>query len=118
MNSLLWILQVGLAALFAYSGSQKLLDPVVVDGVLAGTSTTLVILIGILEVMASLGLILPQLTSILPKLTPTAAAGSALLMIGAVFAQLNNGTSALLPAVVFVLAAFVAYGRFVLVPAK
>ncbi|MEM8859772.1 MAG: DoxX family protein [Chloroflexota bacterium] len=107
MNILLWILQGGLAALFAYSGSQKFQAPIVTEGVLAGTPPALIILIGILEVMASLGLILPQLTNILPKLTPTAAAGSALLMIGAIFAQLNNGTSALLPAAVFVLAAFV-----------
>lgn len=112
MNGLLWILQIGLAALFAFTGGQKLMDPMVSDGVLAGTSPTLVILIGILELMASLGLILPQLTQILPKLTPTAAAGSALLMIGAVAAQINNGTSPLLPAIVLVLSAFVAYGRY------
>lgn len=111
MNVLLWIVQIGLAALFALTGGQKLLDPVVTEGVLAGTAPAAVIVIGVLELMASLGLILPWLTNILPKLTPTAAAGSALLMVGAVIAQINNGTSPLLPAVVCILAAFVAYGR-------
>ena len=118
MNGLLWIVQIGLAVLFVFTGGQKLLDPVVTEGVLAGTAPAVVMVIGTLEVMASLGLILPQLTNILPRLTPAAAAGSALLMVGAVIAQINHGTSPLLPAVDFLLAAFVAYGRFVLVPAK
>jgi len=69
--------------------------------------------------MAGIGLILPQLTGLFPWLTPLAAAGLVLLMIGALVLNVRNSNRvAILENIVLLLvAAFVAYGRFVLVPA-
>ena len=76
--------------------------------------------IGVLEILGALGLILPMLTGILPILTPLAAVGLTVIMVGAVFTHIRRGETAppeLMPATVFlVLSAFIAYGRFVLVP--
>ena len=66
------------------------------------------------EVLGALGLILPGLLHIRPGLTPLAAAGLVLIMIGATVLTLAEGTvaSALIPLVVGLLAAFVVYGRW------
>jgi uncharacterized membrane protein YphA (DoxX/SURF4 family) len=74
-------------------------------------------LIGALEVVGAIGLVLPALTRILLWLTPLAALGLVLLMIGAALTHLRRreyGNIAM-NAVLLVLAAFVAYGRFFLV---
>src|SRR5437762_11462821 len=69
--------------------------------------------IGVCEVLGALGLILPWLTRIRPGLTPLAACGLVIIMIGAVVITLigGMGLAALISAVVGLLAAFVAYGR-------
>ena len=76
-------------------------------------------LIGILELLAGIGLILPQLTGILPWLTPLAAVGLVLTMIGALIVNVRNDNRLVIieNIVLLLLAAFVAYGRFVLFPA-
>ncbi len=74
-------------------------------------------LIGILELLAAIGLILPQLTGILPWLTPLAAVGLVLTMIGAMIVNVRNRITIIKNIVLLLLAAFVAYGRFVLIPA-
>ena len=86
-----------------------------IDDVSAGT----IRVIGILELLAGFGLILPQLTGILPWLTPLAAVGLILTMIGALAVNVRYGNRAAIVEniVLLLLAAFVAYGRFVLVPA-
>jgi hypothetical protein len=63
-------------------------------------------------------LILPSLLRIQPWLTPLAALGLVLIMIGAVAVTLIGGMAgaALLSLVVGLLAAFVAYGRWRLAP--
>jgi VIT1/CCC1 family predicted Fe2+/Mn2+ transporter len=70
------------------------------------------------ELLGGLGLLLPALTGTLPWLTPLAAAGLALIML---LAMGFHATRREAPAIVFnsillVLAAFVAYGRFVVLP--
>ena len=74
--------------------------------------------IGLAEVLGAVGLILPALTGILPWLTPLAAIGLVLVMIGAAFTHFRRGESSNIIGnlVLLALAAFVAYGRFVLVP--
>lgn len=74
--------------------------------------------IGTLEVLGALGVILPRLTGILPVLTPLAATGLALTMLGAARTHLRRQESQMLliNGMLFVLAAFVAYGRFALMP--
>ena len=74
----------------------------------------LVRFIGVCEVLGALGLILPGLLRTRPGLTPLAAAGLVIIMIGATgltFAA-DGVAPALVPLVVGILAAFVAYGRW------
>ena len=70
--------------------------------------------IGVAEVLGGLGLILPGLLGIRRELTPLAALGLVIIMIGATVVNLIGGTIllALMPLVVGLLAAFVAYGRW------
>ena len=70
------------------------------------------------ETLGGLGLILPGLLGIRPGLTPLAAAGLVVIMIGATAVTLAGGdlAPALMPLVVGLLAAFVAYGRSRLAP--
>ena len=73
--------------------------------------------ISVAEILGGLGLILPSLLKIRPSLTPLAAAGLVIIMIGATVLSLSGSIlMALMPFVVGVLAAFVAYGRWRLVP--
>ncbi len=77
-------------------------------------------LIGIVEVLIGFGLILPQLTGILPWLTPLAAVGFVCTMIGAAALHVRRGDGAqsiVTNIVLLLLAVVVAYGRFVLIPA-
>jgi DoxX-like protein len=70
--------------------------------------------IGMAEVLGAVGLILPHLLRIRPALTPLAAAGLVIIMIGATSITLASGeiVPALIPMVVGVLSGFVAYGRW------
>jgi hypothetical protein len=70
--------------------------------------------IGVAEVLGAIGLILPGLLGIRPGLTPLAAAGLVIIMIGATGLNLAGGdvVPALIPLVVGLLSAFVAYGRW------
>lgn len=127
MNIVLWILQALLAVMFLMAGLLKATRSkeqikesggermAWVDSLSEGQVT----IIGVLEVLAGIGLILPQLTGILPILTPLAAVGLVLTMIGAALLHIQRGDGAQSIAtniVILLLAAFVAYGRFALVP--
>ena len=74
--------------------------------------------VAVAEVLGAIGLILPGLLRIRPGLTPLAAAGLVIIMTGATALTLVYGdaTQALIPLVVGLLAAFVAYGRWRLAP--
>jgi hypothetical protein len=74
--------------------------------------------IGVAEVLGAIGLTLPGLLRIRPSLTPLAAAGLVIMMIGATVITLAGGdvAAALISVVVGVLSAFVAYGRWRLAP--
>jgi hypothetical protein len=114
----LWIVQGLLAALFLFAGGMKLILPL---DQLAGPITLpgwFLRSIGVLEVLGALGLILPGLLRIRPGLTPLAAAGLLIIMIGATAIGLMIGDvmMTVISAVVGLLAAFVAYGRWRLAP--
>jgi hypothetical protein len=70
--------------------------------------------IGILEILAAVGLILPPLLDIAPILAPLAATGLVLIMIGAIVTHARRHESAYIAGnvVLLLLAAFVAWGRF------
>ena len=118
MNYALWIVQVLLALMFLFVGGMKLvlpLDKLTGPVELPGWFT---LFIGVAEVLGAIGLILPSLLRIKPWLTPLAAVGLVLIMIGAIAVTLAGGMAgaALFSLVVGLLAAFVAYGRWRLAP--
>jgi uncharacterized membrane protein YphA (DoxX/SURF4 family) len=77
-------------------------------------------MIGTMEILGGIGLILPQLTGIMPWLTPVAALGLFLLMVAAAIFHLRRGDgmeSLMINIVPGLLALFVAVGRFALLSA-
>ncbi len=84
MNVLLWILQVLLAAAFLAHGLMFLFPPADLVAVMdASLSRPLRYFLGVAEVAAAIGLIVPGVTRIQPWLVPLAAAGLVPIMIGA-----------------------------------
>ena len=122
MNIALWILQVLLALAFLGAGVMKATQPRTalqknmtwVEHVPAWA----VRLVGILEILGGLGLILPAVTHIAPILVAIAATCLVLTMIGAIITHvaLKETSRSIAPLVLLLLALFVAYGRFVVVP--
>ena len=119
MTYALWIVQVLLALLFLFSGGAKLvLSPEELQKGPVVLPVLFLRFIGVCEVLGALGLILPGLLRIRPGLTPLAAAGLVIVMIGATVVNLIGGALpvALITLVVGLLSAFVAYGRRRLTP--
>ena len=115
MTFILWTLQALLALLFLFVGAMKLIVPVQV--LLAQMPIQLpglfVRFIGVVEVAGALGLILPGLLRIRPMLTPLAACGLVIEMLCATVYTVigGQGAVAVLPLVLGLLCASVAYGR-------
>lgn len=119
-NLLLWIIQVLLAAMFLFAGGMKLLLPVAELTRETPLPGVFLRFIGVLEICGAVGLLLPGALRIRIGLTPLAAAGLCLLMIGATCITLsgNQARMAWMPFVTGILAAIVAYGRWQMMPAK
>lgn len=118
MNVFLWIVQAILAAMFAMSGLEKIIQP---KDKLAGKyvwmqafSQAAVRSIGVLELLGAIGLIVPAATGIAPVLTPLAATGLAVVMALAAVLHIRRKEVSALPivAVLFVLTVLVAWLRF------
>jgi len=109
----LWTIQGLLALVFLLTGSMKLILPIEMLTAQMPLPGLFVRFIGVAEVAGALGLILPGLTRIQRGLTPLAACGLVIIMIGATVVTLaiGEGALALIPLVVGLLAAAVAYGR-------
>jgi hypothetical protein len=110
----LWIVQGLLAIIFLFSGGMKLVLPLEAMTGPIPLPGPFLRFIGVAEVLGAIGLILPGVLRIRPGLTPLAAAGLVIIMIGATVLTLAGGAVALalIPLVVGALAAFVAYGRW------
>lgn len=109
----LWVIQGILAALFLFAGGFKLAMPLSQLARVSPLSPVFLKFIGACEVLGALGLILPGLLRVRPGLTPLAAAGLAIIMLGAVTVTIvTQGVApAAFPLAVGVLAAIVAAGR-------
>jgi len=121
MNTLLWVLQIIAAFLYGASGIMKIFmfDKISGDVPSFGALPRRAwMALGILELVATVGLIVPSAFRWKPGLTPLAAAVLAiesLVFIG-VHAKYRETGSIIMSGMLGLLMAFVAYGRMVLAP--
>jgi len=121
MDTALWVVQIVLALVFVMTGGLKLVLPLnkIAErmGKKDGFSPHVMRIIGLLEVMGAAGIVLPAWTGILPWITPLAAGGLMLTMIGAAFENVYNKHFPMIAVnvVLGVLAIFVIYGRVIAV---
>jgi uncharacterized membrane protein YphA (DoxX/SURF4 family) len=118
MTVAIWVLQVLLALAFLAAGLTKVSQPrqrlATSMGWVEDFSDNGVRTIGALEVLGAVGLLLPALTGVATVLVPLAAAGLAVLMVGAAATHRRRGELPMIGvnAVLLVLAVVVAWARF------
>ena len=118
LNTTLWAAQIFLAIVFFITGAGKLFLPM--ENLYAlipwtkDVNSLPVRLIGFSEIMGSIGLILPSLLRIKPWLTPLVAIVIAVIMLLAIFFNISLGETSVigLNIILFLIAIFVAWGRF------
>ena len=112
-NYALWTVQWLLALLFLLAGVVKLVLPLEMLKGPVALPGLFIRFIGVAETLGAIGLILPWLLRIRPVLTPLAAGGLVIIMIGATVITLmgGGGAGALIPATVGILAVTIAYSR-------
>jgi hypothetical protein len=119
MNILLWVLQVLLALAFVAHGWILLFPPAsIVEQMNASMPRWFQLFLGVAEVLAGVGLTLPGVSRIQPRLVPCAAAGIMIVLICATIFHVMRGeiSSAAITAVLLVIATFVAYMRWRVMP--
>ena len=116
MNKLLWVLQVVFGLYFVGVGVSHFIVPEGLPAMMEwmyDLDDTLHLVSGTAEILGGLGLILPAVTRIQPRLVPLAAIGLAIVMAGAVVFHINReeyqqlGTNVLLVVIML----FIAWGR-------
>jgi DoxX-like family len=113
----LWIAQVLLFVAFGGAGLVKLLTPIPQLAAMmpwAGDhSEAFVRMIGLIDLAGGLGILLPALTRIMPRLTVLAALGCVTLQIFAIVFHVSRGEAVVTPLnlVLLALAVFVLWGR-------
>lgn len=120
MNIALWIAAALLAIVFLLAGAMKIGAPrakLLANprmGWVNDVSDRGVKIIGVVEVLGAIGLILPPLTGVAPFLVGWAAVGLAIVMAGAIAIHVRREETKdiVVPVVLLLLAAFVAWGRF------
>ena len=120
MNTVVWIAQGLLAVAMLGAGAMKLTQSkqqLMASGNMDWTEDfpePQIKGIGLLEVLAALGLVLPALLDVAPMLVHVAAVGVALLMLGAAATHLRRGEGKLVPVnvVLLAIAVFIAIERF------
>jgi len=115
MKVAVWVVSGLLALGFLGAGAMKVFPPEADVAALAeGVPVVLMRIAGVAEILGAIGLILPAATRIMPILTPLAASGLVLTMIGATITNMVIGEYApIVQTVLFgSLAAFVAWARF------
>jgi uncharacterized membrane protein YphA (DoxX/SURF4 family) len=115
MNIVLWILQVLLAALFVWHGWLFLAPPPeLVEIMNKEFALWFRMFLGVAEVLAAVGLIVPGVTRFVPLMVPVTAVCLMIVMVGAtIFHSVRGETgSAITTAALFAILAFVAYMRW------
>lgn len=116
MNKALWMVQGLLALIFLFTGGMKLFTPLqeLAKQMPIPLPGVFVRFLGACEVLGAIGLIIPGLLRIRPALTPLAACGLVIIMIGATVYTLagGGGATAMMPLLVGLLSTFVAFGRW------
>jgi hypothetical protein len=121
VNVSLWVAQISLAAMFLMAGIMKSITPIEELGknmTWVQEMPALIRFIGVSEVLGALGLVLPSLLKIQPKLTAVAAIGIGVIMVLAIGLHImqNELSSAVVCVVIAAIAAFIAWGRMVKAP--
>ena len=118
MNTTLWIIQAIIAAIFLYSGVQKSIKSEQQLVAMGQTGVEdlpmgLIRLIGMAEILGTIGIILPQLLQIFPVLTVISAICFAFVMIPAalIHYKRHEPKNVFTNCVVFLMCIFVIYGR-------
>lgn len=119
INRVLWVAQVLLALGMASAGVIKLIsDDATLTTFYPIFPALFIRFIGVCEILGAIGVVVPAALRIRPELTPLAAAGLAIIMGGAVISTIAMGAASMIasPLILFLLAVFVAYGRWKLAP--
>ncbi|KEO73931.1 DoxX family protein [Anditalea andensis] len=113
LNIMLWTAQVVLAATFLWAGVMKLVQPDALPFPWIKESSHLVLITGLIDLLAGLGIVFPLWLSIKPKLTIFAAYGIFVLMMAACIFHISRGEAGDIGFNIFMafLAVFVAWGR-------
>lgn len=113
MNIILWIIQGLLAVTFIWAGSMKIFKPENLPFPWVKDNPNLVLLTGIVDLLGGLGIALPALFRMQPKLTIFAAYGIIALMTVASAFHISRGEGSDIGFNIFMalLAVFVAWGR-------
>ena len=122
MHVALWIAQILLAALFLFAGGSKFVMSAeqMNQGSPIAMSPLFLRFIGVCEFLGGLGLVLPGLFGVATGLTPLAAAGLVIIMVGAtiITVMMGGGVTTLVPLVVGILALWIAYSRWKVLPLR
>jgi hypothetical protein len=112
-NIALWSIQVLLAVTFIWSAYMKLFKPEELPYPWIKENPNLGKVTGLFDLLAGLGLVLPGLLNIQPKLTIYAAYGSIALMLSACIFHISRGEGSVIGFNIFILlaAVFIAWGR-------
>ena len=120
MNALLWAVQGVLAAIFTASGLAKISQPK--DRLIARGQTgvapfplPVIRVTALCELLGAIGILVPRLVGVAEFLTPAAAGGFAIVMVGAIasHAHLREPRNVALTVAIFIAAVTVTVGRVV-----
>ena len=121
MNILLWVLQALLAAAFLAHGLLLLMPPAEIAAQMnAALPRSFWVFLGVAVVAAAIGITLPGATRIQPWLVPAAAAGIMFVMVSATIWHVVRGeiSSAVITLVLLVMATYVTYMRWRVLPIR
>lgn len=117
INWTLWVSQIVIAVMFIMPSFMKMLQPIAeLSAMLPWTAQvdeTTVRLLGFIDLLGGVGIILPSILRIMPKISVWAAFGNILLMLSAIVFHISRGESSVIGFNIFLIAMllFIAWGR-------